>query len=56
MLTTEETFDNEAGAAMLREWGIPENYIARCFVLLGYIDGEYPSEKPRRAGRRRLIG
>ncbi len=36
----EETFDNEVGVAFLKEWKIPENYIARCFVLLGYCDGE----------------
>ena len=51
----EETFDNEIGAALLREWGVPENYIARCFVTLGYIDGEYPMAKPRRAGRCKII-
>ena len=51
----EETFDNEIGAAMLREWGVPENYIARCFVLLGYVDGEYPGEKPRKAGRSKIV-
>ena len=51
----EETFDNETGAAMLREWGVPENNIARCFVLLGYVDGEYPGEKPRKAGRSKIV-
>lgn len=51
----EETFDNEIGAALLREWGIPENYIARCFVLLGYCEGEYPKEKPRKENRGRII-
>ena len=51
----EETFDNEIGAALLQEWGIPENYIARCFVLLGYCDGEYPKGKPRRENRGRII-
>lgn len=51
----EETFDSAAGAAMLREWGVPENYIARCFVLLGYVDGEYPGEKPRKAGRSKIV-
>lgn len=51
----EETFDNEIGTAMLREWGVPENYIARCFVLLGYVDGEYPGEKPRKAGRSKIV-
>ena len=51
----EETFDNEAGAAFLREWEIPENYIARCFVLLGYCDGEYPQAKPRKESRGRIV-
>ena len=51
----EETFDNEIGTAMLREWGIPENYIARCFVLLGYVNGEYPGETPRKAGRSMIV-
>lgn len=51
----EETFDNGIGAAMLREWGVPENYTARCFVLLGYVNGEYPGEKSRKTGRRKIV-
>lgn len=51
----EETFQNEAGAELLRKWGIPDQYIARCFVLLGYVDGDYPREKPRKAGRYMII-
>ena len=51
----EETFENEIGATLLREWGIPENYIARCFVTLGYIDGEYPQSKPRKENRSKII-
>lgn len=51
----EETFDSEMGAALLREWGVPDNYIARCFVLLGYVDGDYPSGKPRKAGRSEIV-
>lgn len=51
----EETFDNEIGADILKEWEIPENYIARCFVLLGYCNGEYPQAKPRRSGRVKFI-
>ncbi len=51
----EETFDSEAGAAILREWGVPENYIARCFVTLGYCDGEYPKAKPRKENRSKII-
>ena len=51
----EETFDSEIGAALLKKWGVPENYIARCFVTLGYCEGEYPKAKPRRAGRSIII-
>ena len=51
----EETFDNEIGATFLREWGVPENYIARCFVTLGYCDGEYPQAKPRKENRSKII-
>jgi nitroreductase len=47
----EETFENEFGKQLLQKWNIPENYVARCFVLLGYCDGEYPQAKPRKPGR-----
>lgn len=51
----EETFDSEAGAALLREWGVPDYYVARCFALLGYIEGDYPYGKPRKAGRYKIV-
>lgn len=51
----EETFGSENGRALLREWGVPENYIARCFVILGYADGGYPDGKPRRPGRIKVV-
>lgn len=51
----EETFDNDLGAEILRDWDIPENYIARCFVLLGYCEGEYPHAKPRKVNRIKII-
>lgn len=51
----EETFDSELGAALLREWGVPDSYIARCFVLLGYVDGDYPGVKPRKPGRLKIV-
>lgn len=51
----EETFDNEMGAAFMKEWGVPDNYIARCFVTLGYCDGEYPISKPRKPGRSKIV-
>ena len=51
----EETFDNEIGEQLLKEWNIPEGYIARCFVILGYVDGEYPQSKPRKENRSKII-
>ena len=51
----EETFDNPEGRKILAQWEIPDGYIARCFVLLGYIDGKEPSVKPLREGRSRII-
>ena len=51
----EETFDNPFGAELLAKWGVPENYTARCFVLLGYVDGDYPGEKPRKTGRWKIV-
>jgi hypothetical protein len=51
----EETFDNEFGQELLKSWNIPENYIARCFIILGYCDGEYPGIKPRKEGRSLIV-
>lgn len=52
---TEETFDNEEGREYMKKWGVPENYTARCFVALGYCEGEYPAIKPRRKNRSVII-
>lgn len=51
----EETFDNEYSRELLKEWRIPDNYIARCFVILGYNDGEYPHIKKIKEGRSLII-
>ena len=51
----EETFDNENGKALLYKWNIPDNYIARCFVILGYIDGEQPQSKPINKDRIKIV-
>lgn len=50
-----ETFDNEAGRQMMREWNVPEGYACQGFVILGYIDGPQPSTKPRKEGRIQII-
>lgn len=51
----EETFISDEGQTLLKEWNIPENYSAVCFVILGYINGEQPHTKPRRPDRIRII-
>ena len=51
----EETFVSPEGQKMVEQWGIPENYSAICFVILGYIDGEQPHTKPRREDRTKII-
>lgn len=51
----EDTFAGEAGAALLREWKVPDSYVVRCFVLLGYCAGAYPAAKPRKDGRGLII-
>lgn len=51
----EETFANEAGSTLLKEWGIPDTDIARCFVILGYYKGDYPQRKPRKENRYLII-
>jgi nitroreductase len=50
-----ETFVSPEGQALLKEWEVPDNYSAICFVILGYIDGEQPHTKPRKPGRVRVI-
>ena len=52
----EETFESPEGRKLLKDWDIPEGYIARCFVLLGYLDGPEPSTKKLHEGRFRIIG
>lgn len=51
----EETFISPEGEALVKEWEIPENYSAICFVILGYIDGEQPNTKPRKENRIKII-
>lgn len=51
----EETFDNEVGRALLKEWNIPDTDTACCFVILGYCDGSYPQIKPRKDNRFLII-
>ena len=51
----EATFATPEGQALQKEWGVPDDYEARCFVLLGYCRGDCPAEKPRKPGRSLII-
>jgi nitroreductase len=51
----EQTFVDDYGKELLKSWNIPDTYIARCFVILGYIDGEQPKAKPRLDGRTLIV-
>ena len=51
----EETFDSDYGKSLLEKWNVPSDMVCRCFVLLGYVNGEMPHAKPRRQGRYRII-
>lgn len=51
----EETFDNPDGEKLLSQWQIPEGYVALCFVLLGYVDGNLPSAKKLHEGRFKIV-
>ena len=51
----ETTFASNEGQELLKSWGVPEGYICRAFVTLGYCDAPYPPAKPRRDGRTLII-
>lgn len=44
-----EVFDSEEGKALLRKWGIGENYRGVGNCILGYAAGEIPAPKARKA-------
>lgn len=43
-----EVFETEEGRALLREWGLNDNYVGIGNCILGYRDCEYPQAKPRK--------
>ena len=45
-----ECFDTSEGKALLRAWGVPENYRGVGNCILGYA-AEEPEAKPRKSGR-----
>ena len=51
----EATFATPEGQKLQKKWGVPEDFEARCFVLLGSCRGDYPAEKPRKPGRSVIV-
>ena len=51
----EAAFASDYGRGLLKAWDIPDGYEAKIHILLGYVDGEYPSAKPRKESRIRRI-
>lgn len=47
----EETFATERGRALRSAWGVEEDLVPVCHLLLGYREGPAPHEKPRRENR-----
>ncbi len=43
-----EVFSSEEGLALLKEWGLNENYIGVANCILGYRDCEMPEPAPRK--------
>ena len=44
-----QEFESAEGKALLKEWGIPENYVGIGHCILGFRDCEYPEAKERKA-------
>lgn len=50
-----EVFASPEGRALLRTWGVPENYIGIGHCILGYAAEPLPEPKPRKKGYIRYI-
>lgn len=48
---TNEVFATDFGLETRKKWGVPDDMVAICNVVLGYLDGEAPHDKPRKEGR-----
>ncbi len=50
-----EVFESEEGLALLKEWGLNENYVGVANCLLGYGEGPAPAAKPRKSDYFKII-
>ncbi|MCD7825190.1 MAG: nitroreductase family protein [Clostridiaceae bacterium] len=50
-----EVFSSAEGLALMKEWGLDENYQGVANCILGYGEGETPQPKPRKADYIRIV-
>ncbi len=50
-----EVFSSDEGLALLKEWGLDENYVGVANCILGYGEGEAPAPKPRKDGYIKVV-
>ncbi len=50
-----EVFSSAEGLALMKEWGLDENYVGVANCILGYGEGEAPQPKPRKADYIRIV-
>ena len=43
-----QTFETEEGKALMKEWGLDENYVGIGNCILGYAASPLPEAKPRK--------
>lgn len=43
-----EMFATDEGRELLKQWGIPDDYVGIGAAALGYVEGEYPSAAERK--------
>lgn len=44
-----EAFETEEGRALMKKWGVGEQYAGVGNCILGYVKGELPAPAPRKA-------
>lgn len=50
-----QMFESEEGKALLKEWGLDENYVGVANCILGYADGEVSAAKKRKADYVKIV-
>lgn len=50
-----EVFSSEEGLALLKEWGLDENYVGVANCILGYREGDAPQPAPRKADYIKIV-